>query len=92
MAGLDFNAFTSEADVARRIDVWRKASEKLSTGKMPPPGEPVAAKTEVAAVTEWIEGFIAGNDARSPQDSGRITARRLSRVEYGNTNFDSESS
>ena len=35
--------------------VWDKVLDKLSTGRMPPPGSPPPASAEVAAVRAWIE-------------------------------------
>ena len=54
--------------------------DKVSTGRMPPPGVPRPAKTDVDAVTRWIETSLGR--VSSP---GRVTARRLNRVEYNNT-------
>ena len=63
--------------------VWDKVAEKLSAGRMPPPGSPQPAKTEVAAVMAWIER----KSGRQPVGSepGRVTSRRLNRVEYNQT-------
>jgi hypothetical protein len=63
--------------------VWEKVLDKLSTGRMPPPGSPVPPKTDVAAVTAWIEKSLGHSDASN--GPGRVTARRLNRVEYNNT-------
>jgi len=38
---------------ARQPEVLNKVLDKLSTGKMPPPGLPPIAKAEVAVVTSW---------------------------------------
>ena len=58
-ANLSLSAFTSAELAERKPEVWDKVLEKLSTGKMPPPGRPVPAKTEIAGVTRWIEGTLA---------------------------------
>src|SRR5262245_26323463 len=64
-------------------EVWQKILEKLTTGRMPPPGVPAPPKADVAAVTAWIEGML-GPRARAA-DPGRVTARRLNRMEYNYT-------
>src|SRR5439155_13440243 len=53
--------------------IWEKVLDKVSSGRMPPPGSPVPAKPDVAAVTAWIEKSLG----RSPQASepGRVTSR-----------------
>ncbi len=62
---------------------WEKVLDKLSTGRMPPPGSPAPSKAEVAAVTTWIEKSLGlSHDAGEP---GHVTSRRLNRAEYNNT-------
>lgn len=63
--------------------VWDKVREKLSSGKMPPPGQPALSETELAAVVKWIDSIVKPAAARS--QPGRVMARRLNRVEYNNT-------
>lgn len=84
-ANLNLSAFTSAELAERKPEVWDKVLEKLSTGKMPPAGRPVPAKAEVAGVTRWIEGTLARAGFSKEADPGRVTARRLNRVEYNNT-------
>src|SRR5258706_8079359 len=67
---------------ARKPELWAKIQEKLSSGKMPPPGLPAPNKAELAAVIDWIR--TTGAPIREG-DPGRVTARRLNRVEYNNT-------
>jgi hypothetical protein len=85
MAGLNLAAYTSEASAEQKPEVWEKVLAKLNAGKMPPPGQPVPSKAEVAPVTGWIEGFLASANSGKAFDPGRVTARRLNRVEYDNT-------
>lgn len=69
----------------KQPEIWDKVRQKLSTGKMPPPGQPAVSKTELAAVTSWIDGMLKGSAKSGESDPGRVTARRLNRVEYNNT-------
>jgi len=85
MGDLNLGAFTTDAGAASHPDVWKKVFDKLSTGKMPPAGQPVPPKADVAVVTGWIQGLLAHNGPQKDQDPGRVTARRLNRVEYNNT-------
>jgi len=84
-AGLNLSAYTSEESAAQKPEVWDKVLEKLNAGKMPPAGRPVPAKTDVANVTKWIEGTLARAGFSEEAEAGRVTARRLNRVEYNNT-------
>ena len=63
--------------------VWDKVLDKLSTGRMPPPGSPQPLKADVASVMAWIER----QPGRPASDSGpgRVTSRRLNRAEYNQT-------
>jgi hypothetical protein len=64
-------------------EVWQKVLDKVSTGRMPPPGAPQPPKEEVAAVTASLEKMLG--HAQSVPNPGRVTAHRLNRVEYNNT-------
>ncbi len=66
-------------------ETWLKVHDKLTTGKMPPPGQPVPPKQEIAAVTKWIEELLRRSGVERLGRPGRVTARRLNRVEYNNT-------
>ncbi|MEP6714329.1 MAG: DUF1592 domain-containing protein [Terriglobia bacterium] len=85
MAGLNLAVFTSGAMAEKKPDVWGKVLDKLKAGKMPPPGQPVPAKAEMTPAMGWMEGFLASVNSGKVFDPGRVTARRLNRVEYDNT-------
>ena len=61
--------------------LWEKVLDRLNTGRMPPPGVAAMPKSEKATVTSWIEKSLGPNSGAA----GRVTARRLNRVEYNNT-------
>src|SRR4051794_2264536 len=65
-------------------EMWEKVLEKLKTGKMPPAGQPAVDKSELAAVTNSIQTIVS-SQAPTESGPGRVTARRLNRVEYNNT-------
>ena len=64
-------------------EVWEKVLDKLSTGRMPPPGSQKPSKQEVAAVVAWIEGSFGR--LRETGGPAHVTSRRLNRAEYNNT-------
>ena len=51
---------------------------------MPPAGKPRPSAAELAALEDWIKYGAFGIDPKDP-DPGRVTVRRLNRVEYRNT-------
>ena len=61
--------------------LWRKVLDRLSTGRMPPPGTPRPDTAAVKFVTGWIEKAFP-QEAPNP---GHVTAHRLNRAEYNNT-------
>ena len=52
--------------------------------KMPPAGKPRPSDQEVGLLADWVKHDVFGIDPRDP-DPGRVTIRRLNRVEYRNT-------
>ena len=62
--------------------VWDRVLEKVSTGRMPPLGAPKPGAAEVSAFVGWVENTHSRSVAGDP---GRVTSRRLNRVEYNNT-------
>lgn len=83
-AGLNLETLHDPAKAGRQWETWDKVLDKLRTGKMPPPGQPVPPPAEVQAVTRWIETLAPSQSATAPAP-GRVTARRLNRIEYDNT-------
>ncbi len=80
-ANLSFDDKLSSKD----LGVWEKVLDRLSSGKMPPPGLPAPPKAEMAAVTQWLESLLGHSSGAPDFDPGRVTARRLNRAEYNDT-------
>jgi hypothetical protein len=74
---------------SKRTDVWQKVFDKLAAGQMPPRPMPPLSAADLEAVTGWIRKLpgisTASLDPSAETDPGRVTARRLNRVEYNNT-------
>ena len=51
---------------------------------MPPERKPQLTPEEKAAIVDWVQSEVFGIDQTNP-DPGRVTVRRLNRVEYRNT-------
>src|SRR5271154_1537642 len=80
--GLNLEAYTSAALLSQDRDESEKILKKLQAGEMPPKGLPRPGAEELKVVTTWIEKDL---DRPAKNDSGRVLARRLNRVEYNNT-------
>lgn len=64
---------------------WEKVVENLNQGAMPPEDSPRPEQAEITAVVQWIGEQFAAADRAAPPNPGRVTMRRLNRVEYNNT-------
>jgi hypothetical protein len=84
---LNLEVLRDPATTATHTAIWQKVLEKVSAGAMPPPTAKPLSDVERAAVVKWINqlpGLTAGTTPVQPM-AGRVTARRLNRVEYNNT-------
>ena len=96
---LNLESFKTAASLSKDRATMKLIFDKLSSGAMPPPEMPRPKPRDVAAVTQWLslqlavepkksgpESSASGVVAKSVEtDSGRVTARRLNRIEYDNT-------
>lgn len=83
-AGVAFDEFESDAALLTSPDLWSRALEQVRAGLMPPKDEPGPSADEVAEIERWIKYDALAIDPEHP-DPGRVTVRRLNRVEYRNT-------
>ncbi len=74
----------AEAALLKNRELWLKSLKMLRAGMMPPQGKPRPTAEQIAQVEEWIKRSAFGIDPKNP-DPGRVTVRRLNRVEYRNT-------
>jgi mono/diheme cytochrome c family protein len=88
MGNLSLQAYTDGTSALAHPEVWQKVLNKLAAGEMPPRNVTPLAATEVAAVIAWVKTVPGVSDVApvpSTGSAGRVTARRLNRVEYNNT-------
>ena len=83
--GLSLEDMTSAESLVQNRDVWENVLRRLRAGDMPPAGTPRPPKASLDAMSGYIEKAFDAADASTPQDPGRVTARRLNRTEYSNT-------
>src|SRR4029079_11103240 len=81
-----FDELKTESDVLNR-DLWQRALKNLSAGIMPPASADQPTAEERKAIANWIKKDVFAIDASNP-DPGRVTIRRLNRLEYRNTIHD----
>jgi hypothetical protein len=65
--------------------LWRRIRESVEGGIMPPEERPQPTPEELEDLIRWLDGEAKKVDCSSAVDPGRVTIRRLNRVEYNNT-------
>ena len=84
VADLTFDRFGAGADPAEHPDLWKRVAERIRSGEMPPRGRPSPRDAEIESVAAVLD-TLSGPTDDTPRGPGRVTARRLNRVEYDNT-------
>jgi hypothetical protein len=82
---LNIVPFSSLATIHEGREQWERIIQKIRSGEMPPKGMPPLSETQKQALISVIEGEFEKADRSVKPDPGRVTARRLNRVEYSNT-------
>ncbi|MES2569842.1 MAG: DUF1587 domain-containing protein, partial [Verrucomicrobiota bacterium] len=81
--GVAFDAFNPD-DALLHSDLWLHALKNMRAGLMPPRNKPQPSPGERQTLERWIKYAAFGIDPKNP-DPGRVTLRRLNRIEYRNT-------
>lgn len=81
---VSFDSFTNHTELASQRGLWLSVLKNLQAGLMPPEKKPKPTEAQVQAIEGWINRDVFGIDPEHP-DPGRVTVRRLNRIEYRNT-------
>jgi hypothetical protein len=81
-----FDELTSDEALLNH-DLWFKVLKNVRAGLMPPLRKARPSHDEEQELERWIKYSAFGLDPNNP-DPGRVTVRRLNRVEYRNTIHD----
>jgi len=84
-ADLTLSKYADDLSLQQDRKVWDNVLHMLRTGEMPPMERKRPPAAEIEAVTAAIEGVLANLDCSKTPNVGRVTVRRLNRVEYNNT-------
>ena len=83
--GVNFDRHTNLVAVLGDRGTWERVMQTVRSGEMPPKKRKVQPTPEQRThLTGWIERTLFPIDPDHP-DPGRVTLRRLNRVEYNNT-------
>ncbi len=84
-AALSLDAFTDNYSLIKNRDVWERVLDMVATGQMPPSDSEQPSIGTSESFVEHIESIFEHSDRTAKPDPGRVTVRRLNRVEYKNT-------
>jgi mono/diheme cytochrome c family protein len=82
--GVAFDELESSGQLLEDHELWLHAIKLLRTDIMPPSRKTQPSDDEKKAIAEWVKESVFKLDPENP-DPGRVTVRRLNRVEYRNT-------
>jgi hypothetical protein len=82
-----FDEFASDEAIFAKHDLWQAVLKNTRAGLMPPAKKPQPTAEERQKLEQWIKSDAFAINPRNP-DPGRVTVRRLNRVEYRNTIHD----
>jgi mono/diheme cytochrome c family protein len=84
-AGISFAKYPDEAAMLKDRKTWERSFQMITDGHMPPADSPQPTVDEKAKLLDFLEGALFRIDCSQISDPGRVTIRRLNRVEYNNT-------
>jgi len=79
-----FDDMGTDAQMVASHEVWSKVLKNVRAGLMPKDDSPKPTADEIGQLERWVKFQAFGLDPANP-DPGRVTVRRLNRVEYRNT-------
>lgn len=82
---LTLDGYRDELAVQKDRKVWDNVLQMVRSGEMPPKEKPRPPAVEAEAALRSLEGVLAKVDCSGARNAGRVTLRRLNRVEYNNT-------
>ena len=85
--GIALDEFKSDDALLGRRELWWNVLRYMRAGIMPPHKKEQPPPADKQRIADWIKTSVFGFDADNP-DPGRVTIRRLNRVEYRNTIHD----
>ena len=81
---VSLDTFKSDDELVGKHELWHAVLKNTRASIMPPAGRPRPTAAEQQVLERWIKYGAFALDSKDP-DPGRVTLRRLNRVEYRNT-------
>jgi Protein of unknown function (DUF1592)/Protein of unknown function (DUF1588)/Protein of unknown function (DUF1587)/Protein of unknown function (DUF1585)/Protein of unknown function (DUF1595)/Planctomycete cytochrome C len=84
-ADLSLDKYTDDESLLKDRKTWENVKHMLRAGEMPPKERPRPPAGDISAVLTSIDDVLDSLDCHKVKNVGRVTLRRLNRVEYNNT-------
>ena len=85
-AEVALDSFTDNQSLIENRDIWERVLDMVATGQMPPSDSERFPTIETSeAFVAHVEAIFERADRTAKPDPGRVTVRRLNKVEYKNT-------
>ncbi|MBC7820409.1 MAG: DUF1587 domain-containing protein, partial [Planctomycetaceae bacterium] len=84
-AELSLASFVDNASVVKKRKTWESVLKMVEAGEMPPDDKSQPTAKEIEAFAALARAVFDHHDKNAKPDPGRVTMRRLNRVEYANT-------
>lgn len=84
-AELSLDSYTDNHSLIEDREVWDRVLDMVETTQMPPEDNEQPSLEESESFVAHIEAIFEHADRTAKPDPGRVTVRRLNRVEYKNT-------
>jgi hypothetical protein len=83
--GVNLSAAGTLADVYHQGRTWNKVVRVVRDHSMPPKSAELPTDDDRRQLADWVETTLRDVDCQAEHEPGRVTVRRLNRVEYQNT-------
>ncbi|MFM8250857.1 MAG: DUF1592 domain-containing protein [Planctomycetota bacterium] len=84
-SGIALDRYREETARTTQRAAWQKINRQLQGRIMPPRDHDQPTDEERQKLLGWIQAYALTADCSGPVQPGRVTVRRLNRVEYNNT-------
>ncbi len=84
-AGLSLDSYEDNLSVIKDYDAWERVLDMIETSQMPPEGNDQPTIEESDAFVQHVKAIFEEASRTAKPDPGKITVRRLNRVEYRNS-------
>ncbi len=84
-AGVALDSYEDNVSLIKNHDVWERALDMLETHQMPPESNDQPSMEELESFVQHVDAIFEDASRNAKPDPGKVTVRRLNKVEYRNS-------